>query len=239
MHGTIACLDMESLMLAAQMMTPISSWALAQIFLLGHEVPWTAVRRSEFGRYSIPMGKHQMTPIWFAPHTRHPPWVSHPHRKHSQEGAPRMKGQQHTQELRIPPVALEAILIQGSCNPQHSFSKPAGKAIIKAKSINRSTGLPPSYSVPKSKNSCYLCTIKVTEGLYYFSIISSTLVKHIWHKISLKTDQVIAKGQCKVPIDVLVYSSKMWWMGANMSNITNWDIPEIIWSVPSVCKQLH
>jgi len=39
MHGTIACLDMESLMLAAQMMTPISSWALAQIFLLGHEVP--------------------------------------------------------------------------------------------------------------------------------------------------------------------------------------------------------
>jgi hypothetical protein len=38
-----------------------------------------------------------------------------------------MKGQQHTQELRIPPVALEAILIQGSCNPQHNFSKPAGK----------------------------------------------------------------------------------------------------------------
>ena len=39
MHGTFACLDMESLMLAAQMMTPTSSWALAQIFLLGHEVP--------------------------------------------------------------------------------------------------------------------------------------------------------------------------------------------------------
>ena len=141
MHGTFACLDMESLMLAAQVMTPTSSWALAQIFLLGHEVPWTAVRRSEFGRYSIPMGKHQMTSIWFAPHTRHPPWVSHPHRKHSQEGAPRMKGQQHTQELRIPPVALEAISIQGSCNPQHSFSKPAGKAIMKAKSINRTSPL--------------------------------------------------------------------------------------------------
>lgn len=38
MHGTFAFLGMESLVFAAQM-TPASSWALAQIVLLGHEVP--------------------------------------------------------------------------------------------------------------------------------------------------------------------------------------------------------
>ena len=192
-HGMLAFLVAESLMLAVHA-TPISSWASAQTVLLGHEVPWTAVSRSELGRYSIPMGKHLMTPIWFAPHTPHPLWVSHPRIEHSQEGAPQKQAPQHTQELRNRKVVLEAILKQGFCNPRHSFSKPARKSNMNVKYVNRTRPTPSNTG-------------------------------------TANTDQVVAQRQCKIPIGIFVDSSKRWWIGADMSNISNWDIPEIIRSV--------
>lgn len=160
------------------------------------------------------MGKHLRKPILSDPQTLHPPQISHSRRRRNQEGALRKQKQPHIPEPRIPQVALVAIMIQGSCNPRRNFSKPVCTIKQKLKSVLHGQNI-----IYYSASSKLTRSIRQT-GLGHLVDVLSTL-QNVIENVSLNTDQVIAKRKCKISANILVDSSKMWWMDTNMSDISN------------------